>query len=99
MMDFSLIKLPYTTSSNTLRQGTVHTDDCDYLQINQINNDFLSAHTLLPLSTLNLQDGRLSGKLDSSETLFAVVTVVEVAVVIVAVIEAVLLTVVVGWII
>jgi len=40
------------------------------------------------LSTLNLQDGRLSGKLDSSETLFAVVTVVEVAVVIVAVIEA-----------
>jgi len=51
------------------------------------------------LSTLNLQDGRLSGKLDSSETLFAV-TVVEVAVVIVAVIEAVLLTVVVvGWII
>jgi len=54
---------------------------------------------LLPLSTLNLQDGRLSGKLDSSETLFAVVTVVEVAVVIVAVIEAVLLTVVVGWII
>jgi len=56
---------------------------------------------LLPLSTLNLQDGRLSGKLDSSETLFVVVTVVEVAVVIVAVIEAVLLTVVVvvGWII
>jgi len=55
---------------------------------------------LLPLSTLNRQDGRLSGKLDSSETLFVVATVVEVAVVIVAVIEAVLLmVVVVGWII
>lgn len=59
-----------------------------------------TAQTLLPLSTLNLQDGRLSGKFDSS-TLFAVVTVavVEVAVVIVAVIEAVLLTVVAGCII
>lgn len=57
---------------------------------------------MLPLSTFNLQDGRLSGKLDSSETLFGVVTVVEVAVVIVAVIEAVVLltvVVVVGWII
>lgn len=60
-----------------------------------INNNFVRTQTLLPLSTLNLQDGRLSGKLDSSVTLFAV-TVVEVAVVIVAVIEAVLLTVVVG---
>lgn len=63
-----------------------------------MNNDSVNTQTLLPLSTLNLQDGRLSGKLDSSETLFAV-TVVEVAVVIVAVIEAVLLTVVVGWVI
>lgn len=58
----------------------------------------VNAQTLLPLSTLNLHDGRLSGKFDSSETLLAV-TVVEVAVVIVAVIEAVLLTVVVGWVI
>lgn len=43
---------------------------------------------MLPLSTLNLQDGRLSGKFVSSGNLF-VVTVVGVAVVIVAMIEAV----------
>ena len=51
--------------------------------------------TLLPLSTFNLHEGRLSGKLSSSEGLFAI-TVVGVAVVIVAVIEAVLLVVVAG---
>lgn len=53
--------------------------------------------TLLPLSTLSLQDGRLSGKLVSSEDALFAETVVGVAVVIVAVIEAVLLTEAAGW--
>ena len=54
---------------------------------------------MLPLSTLSLQDGRLSGKLVSSEEVLFAVTVVGVAVVIVAVIEAELLTEAAGWVI
>lgn len=61
---------------------------CDYTM--SPNWEFGYSQTLLPLSTFSLQDGRLSGRLDSSTGLLTV-TVVGVPVVIVAVIEAVTL--------